>query len=100
MAAGQKRKESYYATRLRSCSFDPGFYKKIAQAANDAPNGILSRPRLKELIVPLLKDPQARFDGFLANALHAGVLMEAREIPHHYWIPILSFGEYLRNLSV
>ena len=97
---GQQRKESYYATRLRSCSFDPGLYQKIALAANDTPNGILSRPRLKELIVPLLDDSQTGFDNFLTDALHAGVLMETEEIPHHYWIPIPSFGEYLGNLPI
>ncbi|MCY4149941.1 MAG: hypothetical protein OXF73_11470 [Gammaproteobacteria bacterium] len=97
---GQKRKESYYATRLRSCSFDPSLYKKIALAANDTPDGVLSRPRLKELIVPLLEDSQAGFNNFLTNALHAGVLMETKEIPHHYWIPIPSFGEYLRKLPI
>lgn len=97
---GQKRKESYYASRLRSCSFEPSYYKKIALAAKDTPNGILSRSRLKGLIVPLLKDSETGFDNFLSNALHAGVLMEAKEIPHHYWIPIPSFSEYLRKLPV
>ncbi len=97
---GKERKESYYASRLRSCAFYPGFYKKIALAANDTPNGVLSRLRLEELIVPLLRDSQTQFDDFLTNALHAGVLMETKEIPQHYWIPIPSFGEYLRELPV
>ncbi len=96
---GRKLKNEYYVSRLRRCSEDPVVYQNLALEADRRPDGVLSRSRLRNLIVPLLEPPQ-NFDDFLSNALHAGVLMEAEELPKHYRIPIPSLGDYLCALPV
>ena len=37
-------------------------------------------------------------EDFLTDALHAGLLAPAPELPDHYRIPIPSLGDYLRAL--
>jgi len=99
MAAGEKRKESYYLSRLKSCSQGTSLYKEIALATNNQPYGI-SRGDLRRLTKSELEESQVSFDDFLINALHAGILKPTRELPDHYQIPIPSFGEYLRSLPI
>ncbi len=100
MAAGEEYKNEYYADQLAAGTQDPGLYKQIALAAESSPEGILSRPVLRGLILSALENSQGNFDDFLANALHVGLLAQTKQLPHHYHIPIPSFGDYLRALPV
>jgi len=96
---GRKLKNEYYVSRLKRCSEDPSVYQNLALEAGKVPDGALSRSKLRDLIDSLLEHP-ADFDDFLSNALHAGVLMESEELPKYYRIPIPSFSDYLRDLSL
>ncbi|MCY4051894.1 MAG: ATP-binding protein [Gammaproteobacteria bacterium] len=96
---GKKLKNAYYVSRLKRCSEEPFVYQNLAFEMGQMPNGTISRSRLRKLIEPLLEHPTT-FDDFLLNALHAGVLMEAEELPKYYQIPIPSLGDYLQALSL
>ncbi len=100
LAKGIERKKDYYASRLAAGSQDPELYKKIAIAALEHPNGVLTRKKLRHLAEATLEDAQESFDGFLTNALHAGLLAPVKDLPHHYQFPIPSFCDYLRDLPV
>ncbi len=96
---GQELMEDYYSFRLEACSEDTVVYEQIARAANEIPNGVLSRTCLRKITASFLKESNTTFDDFLTNALHAGVLMELNQPPKHYRIPIPSFGDFLREMS-
>ncbi|MYB35527.1 MAG: hypothetical protein F4X92_10525 [Gammaproteobacteria bacterium] len=93
----RRRKESYYAMILRRCSGQPWVYKKLALMAREK-NGILSLDEILH-IAEFSRTRQGKpVDDFLTDALHAGVLIETREPPNRYRIPIPSLGDYLRSL--
>ncbi|MCY4265560.1 MAG: hypothetical protein OXE78_11995 [Gammaproteobacteria bacterium] len=94
----QERKDYYYASRLDACSEDPWVYKQLAEAAAES-GGVLARFEIDKLTEPFRKKDQS-IDDFLTDALHAGVLMELSKLPKHYKIPIPSFSDYLRELSI
>ncbi len=100
MTAAEEYKREYYAGRLAAGTQDPGLYKQVALAAESSPEGILSRPVLRNLMLSALENSQGNFDDFLANALHVGLLAQTKHLPYHYQIPIPSFGDYLRALPV
>ncbi len=95
---GKEKKEQYYYTRLKACSGEPWVYKQLAEAAADS-GGVLARSEIDKLTETFRSKDQSIYD-FLADALHAGVLMELRKLPKHYKIPIPSFSDYLRELSL
>lgn len=96
---GRKRKQSYYAMILSRCSGQPWVYRKLALIAGEK-DGILSWDEIHELTQFARNERGQSTDEFLTDALHAGVLMETRELPKHYRIPVPSFGDYLRALPV
>lgn len=98
IVCGQELKEEYYAFRLAACSEEPFLYKQIALMATKMPDEVLTRSSLNKISKSLLKDSQTTFEAFLTDALHAGILMEIKELPKHYRIPIPSLGDYLRAL--
>ncbi|MCY4358003.1 MAG: hypothetical protein OXD01_10850, partial [Gammaproteobacteria bacterium] len=96
---GKEKKEQYYYTRLKAYSEDPWIYKELALAARER-GGVLGRPEISKLTRETRDEKGLSVDEFLINALHAGVLMESKDLVKHYMIPIPSFGEYLRKLPI
>ena len=94
---GQKRKESYYAMILRRCSGQPWIYKKLALVAREK-NDILGLDEIFCIAEHARTKRGKPVEDFLTEALHAGVLIETREPPNFYRIPIPSLGDYLRSL--
>ena len=99
LAHGRERKEAYYAARLAAGSSRAWVYRGLALAA-EANGGELSYDRIESLTEEARRKTAESMDGFLTNALHAGLLAPARNLPDHYGIPIPSFGDYLRALPV
>ena len=99
IAMGQERKNDYYASRLDAYSGRPWVYKELAKAAEDG-NGLLSWDEIDNISERMRNKMGLSTDDFLTDALHAGVLMDSKSLPDHYKIPIPSFGDYLRELSV
>jgi len=93
----QKRKESYYAMILRRCSGQPWIYKKLALVAREK-NDILGLDEIFCIAEHARTKRGKPVEDFLTEALHAGVLIETREPPNFYRIPIPSLGDYLRSL--
>ena len=93
LESGRKRKDAYYAGRLAAGSRPPWVYRQMALAASEK-GGVLPHDDLRQFLA------QESLEEFLANALHAGLLAETKHLPYHYQIPIPSFGDYLRALSV
>ena len=97
LEGAQQHKESYYAMILRRCSGQLWVYKKLGMVAREK-NGILSLDEILR-IAKFARTRQGKpVEDFLTDALHAGVLIETREPPNRYRIPIPSFGDYLRSL--
>ncbi len=96
---GQERKNDYYASRLDAYSGRPWVYKELAKAAEDG-NGLLSWDEIDNISERMRNKMGLSTYNFLTDALHAGVLMDSKSLPDHYKIPIPSFGDYLRELSV
>ncbi|MCY4358671.1 MAG: hypothetical protein OXD01_14245 [Gammaproteobacteria bacterium] len=99
IAMGQERKNDYYASRLEACSEDPWIYKQLAEAAGER-NGLLSWDEIDSISERMRNKMGLSTNDFLADALHAGVLMDSKSLPDHYKIPIPSFGDYLRELPL
>ncbi|MCY4356283.1 MAG: hypothetical protein OXD01_02060, partial [Gammaproteobacteria bacterium] len=96
---GKEKKEQYYHTRLKACSEDPWLYKELALAARQR-DGVLSRNEISKLTREIHDEKGLSVNEFLINALHAGILMESKDLAKHYMIPIPSFGDYLRKLPI
>ncbi|MCY4264189.1 MAG: hypothetical protein OXE78_04975, partial [Gammaproteobacteria bacterium] len=65
-----------------------------------ARGGVLSWDDIYDLTENIRNKKSLSMDNFLTNALHAGVLMEIRNRPKDYMIPIPSFEDYLRKLPI
>ena len=96
---GREMKEQYYASRLNACSLHPRVYKQLAVAAADR-NGALGWDEIFDLTESIRIKRDLSMEDFLLDALHAGVLMEMKNRPKDYEIPIPSFADYLRELPV
>ena len=100
---GAERKNAYYAGRLKAGSSRAWVYKKLALAADKKKGDLvdaLSYDEIGLLTESARKHKAESIDDFLTNALHAGLLAPALEIPDQYKIPIPSLGDYLRALPV
>lgn len=93
----QNRKEDYYRMILRRCSGQSWIYKKLALSA-DQNDGLLSLDQILDIAQYAKTKRGEPVQNFLTDALHAGVLMESRNNPSNYHIPIPSFGNFLRKL--
>ena len=96
---GRERKDAYYSDRLAAGSGRAWVYRRLALAAEEH-DGKLSYDGIESLTENARRKTGEAMDDFLTNALHAGLLAPARDIPDHYRIPIPSFGDYLRALPV
>ncbi len=94
---GQKRKESYYAMIIRRCSGQLWIYKKLAMMAREK-NNLLSLDDILHIAEFARNKKAEPIEDFLTEALHAGVLIETREPPNRYQIPIPSLCDYLQSL--
>ena len=100
---GDERKNSYYAGRVKAGSGRAWVYKKLALEAAKKKEVLvdtLSYDEIGLLTESARKHKAESIDDFLTNALHAGLLAPALEIPDQYKIPIPSLGDYLRALPV
>ncbi|MCY4219597.1 MAG: ATP-binding protein [Gammaproteobacteria bacterium] len=98
LAEGQKRKDNYYAMILRRCSGQLWIYKKLAMIASEK-NDILSLDDILYLAKFARNKKAEPIKDFLTEALHAGILIETRNPPNYYRIPIPSLCDYLLTLS-
>ena len=96
---GRARKDAYYAGRLAAGSGRAWIYRGLALAAEEN-GGQLSYDGIESLTETVRGKTGQTIDGFLTNALHAGLLAPVGGLPDHYRIPIPSFGDYLRALPV
>ena len=96
---GQERKDDYYAGRLAAGSARAWVYKQMALAAEER-DGVLSYDRIDRLTEGARNKTGETVDQFLTDALHAGLLAPANNLPDHYNIPIPSLADYLRALPV
>ncbi len=100
---GVERKNDYYAGRVKAGSSRAWVYKKLALAAAKKKEDFvdtLSYDEIDLLTESARKRKAESIDDFLTNALHAGLLAPAPNIPDQYKIPIPSLGDYLRALPV
>ncbi len=94
-------KEEYYLGRLEAGSpHGAGLYKRIALAAAKNGQGILSKSELDQLTTDELTGTEQHIEEFLTQALHAGLLAPAKNLPGYYRIPIPSLADYLCNLPI
>ena len=96
---GKERKDDYYAGRLAAGSNRAWVYRQLALAAEEN-GGALSYDEIDLLTECARNTTGETPDEFLTNALHAGLLAPACNIPDHYRIPIPSMSDYLRMLPV
>ena len=96
---GKERKDAYYAGRLAAGSSRAWVYRELALAVEEN-GGELSYDRIELFTEEVRGKTGQSMDGFLTNALHAGLLAPSQDIPDHFRIPIPSFGDYLRALPV
>jgi len=96
---GRARKDAYYAGRLAAGASRAWVYRGLALAAEEN-GGQLSYDGIESLTENARRKSGETTDDFLVNALHAGLLAPAGDLPDHYRIPIPSFGDYLRALPV
>ncbi len=99
MTTAEKYRQEYYAARLAAGASRAWVYRELALAAEEN-SGQLSCDRIESLTETVRGKTGETIDSFLTNALHAGLLAPARDLPDHYRIPIPSFGDYLRMLPV
>ncbi len=96
---GEEMKEEYFYSRLKACSAHPWIYKQLAIEAKNK-DGVLSLFDVEDLTQTIWERKGQSTDDFVTNALHAGVLMEVQNRPKDFKIPIPSFSDYLRKLSL
>ncbi len=96
-AAGEAYKREYYAGRLEAASSRYWIYRDLAFAA-ERNGGVLSWDGIHSLTGKVRDGTGESMEDFLTDALHAGLLAPAPELPDHYRIPIPSLGDYLRAL--
>ena len=96
---GKERKDDYYAGRLAAGSARAWVYRQLALAAEER-DGVLSYDRIDRLTEGARNKTGETVDQFLTDALHAGLLAPANNLPDHYNIPIPSLADYLRALPV
>ncbi|MYB34521.1 MAG: ATP-binding protein [Gammaproteobacteria bacterium] len=93
----QGRKEDYYRMILRRCSGQSWIYKQLA-LATDHNDGLLNIDQIFNIAQHAKTKCGEPVKDFPTDALHAGVLMESRDRPGNYYIPIPSLGDFLRKL--
>ena len=96
---GKERKDDYYGGRLAAGSARAWVYKQLALAEEEK-RGALSYDRIDRLTESARSRTGETVDQFLTDALHAGLLAPANNLPDHYNIPIPSLADYLRALPV
>ena len=96
---GRARMDAYYAGRLAAGSSRAWVYRGLALAAEEN-GGQLSYDGIESLTETVRGKTGETIDSFLTDALHAGLLAPAGNLPDQYRIPIPSFGDYLRALPV
>ena len=100
---GTERKNDYYAGRLAAATNPPWVYKQLALTAAEKQGelaDILSDDEVIRITESSRTPRDETIDGFLTNALHAGLLAPVHKLPFHYRFPIPSLGDYLRALPV
>ncbi len=95
---GSECKNAYYFDRVSAGGQDFRLYRQMALAAAQCPDGILPRHEIQRLAKPFMEQSPDSFNAILTDALHAGLLMHAAQLPDHYRIPIPSLGDYLSGL--
>ena len=96
---GQERKDDYYTGRLAAGSARAWVYKQLALVAEEK-SDVLSYDHIDRLTEGARNRTGETMDQFLTDALHAGLLAPASNLPDHYNIPIPSLADYLRALPV
>ncbi len=91
------RKEDYYRMILRRCSGQSWIYRQLVLTA-DQNDGLLNIDQILNLAQDARTKRGDPVNDFLKDALHAGILMESRDSPGNYHIPIPSLENYLRKL--
>ncbi len=100
---GIERKNAYYDARIEAGSYRASLYKKLALAARREEGSFcdtLSHDEIASLTTSARKEKGQTVDEFITDALYVGVLAPAAGIQERYKIPIPSFGDYLRSLSL
>jgi len=97
LSQGMARKCAYYADRRNAGSHDPELYKLLAIAANEKPNGILSRREIGCILSNEQELIQQSLDEFLAKVVHAGLLAPLADDSHRFRFPIPSLRDYLQS---
>lgn len=100
---GFEQKNDYYERRLAAGSNRPWVYRQLALAAGENRGqytDTLSYDEIDLITENARKRKGESIDDFMSGALHAGLLAPARGLLDRYKIPIPSFAEYLRELSV
>ena len=100
---GTERKNDYYAGRLAAATNPPWVYKQLALTAAKKKGelaDILSDDEVYRITESSRTPRDETIDGFLTNALHAGLLAPVHNLPFHYRFPMPSLGDYLRALPV
>ena len=96
-ATGEAYKREHYAGRLEAASGRYWIYRDLVLAA-ERNGGVLSWDGIHSLTGKVRDGTGESMEDFLTDALHAGLLAPAPELPDHYRIPIPSLGDYLRAL--
>ena len=99
VAAAEEYKQEYYAGRLAAGSARAWVYRQMALVAEEK-SGALSYDRIDRLTEGARSRTGETVDQFLTDALHAGLLAPANNLPDHYNIPIPSLADYLRALPI
>ncbi len=96
---GIERKNDYYDRRLKAGYPQAELYIKLALAATQDADGVLSIDQLRSLSTSELEKTRTSFDDFLRQSLHAGLLAPAKGLLTRYKFPIPSLGDYLRSAA-
>ncbi len=81
-------------------SHGAGLYKRIALATANNEQDMLGKSELDQLTTDGLTRTEQHIEEFLTQALHAGLLAPAKNLPGYYQILIPSLADYLRTLPV
>ena len=93
MRVGNERKLVYYAKRLEKVGHSLAACQAVVARLKEKPH--LSSHEIEKAAGSCLPAGEAPLQGFLTEAIHAGVL--SRVGPDHYSVPIPSFARYIRE---
>jgi len=96
VAAGEETRRQYYEDRLEGLGRWLPAYRRLAARLEDAGGPFLTDEEVEEAIGTELRRRNASYEGFIEEAVHAGVLSWSRG---GYVIPIPSFASHIRQCA-